>query len=456
MRRDRLLRSTPVRLALTYGVFFVLASLAVSVASFMALRAELYTNLDVSVRETYSIVASSYEPQDAEDLVTTVKSFSRLREHEYWVFYLGGADGQKLAGNAERPPADTGLANVTALDLGLAGKGRFRVMRGDVAGQTLVVGQSFSETEDMAQIMLINFGWATALAILAALVIGIFLARRAQARLDRIAHTMNEVSNGRLDSRIRLVGRGDDIDVVSGQINAALDRLAALVEGMRQVSADIAHDLKTPLYRLRLSLEEAAALLARGVASPDQLEEALAESDRINATFEALLRIAQIETGARKKRFQTVDLAEIMETIVEIYADVAEDNGQFLSFSRHVAASALISGDRELLTQLFVNLVENAINHCAHGARISLTLGVEDDFLVAVVGDDGEGIPAAEREKIFQRLYRLDRSRTSPGNGLGLSLVRAIADLHGIAIHVEDNGPGARFVLAVPGVAAPA
>ncbi|WP_176085129.1 HAMP domain-containing sensor histidine kinase [Martelella sp. HB161492] len=450
MRRNRLLRSTPVRLALTYGVFFVLSSLVVFLATFLVVRAEIYANLDISVRETYAIVASSYEPEDAEDLVATVRSFSRLRQHEHWVFYLGAEDGKKRAGNIERPPTGEGLTTVSAVDLGLSGQDRFRVMRGAIAGGVLVVGQNLSETEDMAQVLLINFGWATGLAILAALATGILLARRAQARLDRIAQTMNEVSSGRLDCRIDLVGRGDDIDVVSAQINAALDRLSALVEGMRQVSTDIAHDLKTPLYRLRLVLEEAAALSAHGAATPEQLEEALAESDRINAIFEALLRIAQIEAGARRKRFQTLDLAAIMGAIAEIYTDVAEDNGQSLSFTYKGQGPAVMSGDRELLMQLFVNLVENAINHCAGGARIGLELDVEDGRLIAVVCDDGPGIPRAERDKLFQRLYRLDRSRSTPGNGLGLSLVRAIADLHGIAVHIEDNEPGARFVLVVP------
>ena len=450
-RRSRLLRSTPLRLALTYGVLFVVSLLAVSMATFWALRAEFYSNLDRTVRETYEIVASSYDVNDAEDLVATVSNFSRFRKSEQWVFYLESPGGGRLAGNIAQAPQTEGLVTITASALGLPdGVGRFRVTVGKVAGNRLAVGQNLSETEGLAQILLINFGWATALAVLAALVTGLFLARRAQARLDRIAETMHQVSDGRLDNRIRLVGTGDDIDVVASQINGALDRLSNVVESMRQVSTDIAHDLKTPLNRLRLILEEAVAQNARRQDVAESLEEALVESDKINATFEALLRIAQIESGARKARFLPQDLGGIMRSIAEIYADVAEDNGQTLVFAEEMSASVPVQGDRELLTQLFVNLVENAINHNPDGTRITLKLWNAAGNIIASVCDNGAGIPEGEREKVFRRLYRLDTSRTTPGNGLGLSLVRAVADLHGFSVSIADNGPGTCVQLVVP------
>ncbi len=261
---------------------------------------------------------------------------------------------------------------------------------------------------------------------------------------------MSDVSGGDLARRIPLEGNGDDIDVVATHMNQALDRLSALVEGMRQVSADIAHDLKTPLNRLKMTVEQAIEQGGRGEDVQTLLIDAREESDRINATFEALLRISQIEAGARKARFRPVDLSDIMASVAEIYSSVAEDSGQSLDFATRPASPCMVNGDRELLTQLFVNLVENAINHCPPMTRITLALQAEDDGFSASVSDDGPGIPEAERELVFRRLYRLDKSRTTSGSGLGLSLVKAIADLHAAHITLADRHPGLGITLLFP------
>jgi len=233
-------------------------------------------------------------------------------------------------------------------------------------------------------------------------------------------------------------------------MNQALDRLSALVEGMRQVSADIAHDLKTPLNRLKMTVEQAIEQGGRGEDVRPLLIDAREESDRINATFEALLRISQIEAGARKARFRPVDISDIMASVAEIYCGVAEDNGQTLDFAARPASPCMVNGDRELLTQLFVNLVENAINHCPPTTRITLALQAGDDGFAAGISDDGPGIPEAERELVFRRLYRLDKSRTTSGSGLGLSLVKAIADLHAARITLTDRHPGLGVTLVFP------
>lgn len=178
------------------------------------------------------------------------------------------------------------------------------------------------------------------------------------------------------------------------------------------------------------------------------MRDAITESDQINATFQALLRISQIEAGARKSRFGNVDLKQLLRTVAEIFSNVAEDHGQTLSFDAARAPECIIEGDRELLTQLFVNLVENAMNHCPAGTAIFIILQRKGERCAAIVADNGPGIPTEERGKVFRRLYRLDKSRSSPGHGLGLSMVKAISDLHGLTIEIEDNHPGARFVIS--------
>jgi signal transduction histidine kinase len=175
------------------------------------------------------------------------------------------------------------------------------------------------------------------------------------------------------------------------------------------------------------------------------------ESDQINATFDALLRIAQIESGSRKSRFAQVNLGAIAEKIAEDFAGVAEDDGMSLKASI-AGPVADVLGDRELLIQLFSNLIENAIRHTPLGTAIQIGVQNGKDHVIASVCDNGLGIPAGEREKVLRRLYRLEGSRTSPGSGLGLSLVKAVAELHGAALRLEDNGPGLRVVLTFPAV----
>lgn len=440
MPRVKLLRSTPIRFALTYGLLFVVTSLVVWVVSFGLLRGELRETLDVSVQQTYSVLESTYASDDIEDLIGTMNSFVRLSTNRSHIFLLTDRSGKVLSGNLTVATAHEGFATASAQELGLPGAERFRILSGTIDGYRLVVGQSFKETEDLAGIVLVSFGWASALAVLLAFATGAYLARRAQDRLDTIAATMSAVSDGQLDIRIPLTGSRDDVDEIAGQINLALERLSTLVESMRQVSTDIAHDLKTPLNRLKQMIDEALGRSAADEFLRPLLEEALAECDQINATFDALLRISQIEAGVRKLHFQPLDLDRLLLNVVETYANVAEDNRQSLAAGQ--IDGARIQGDKDLLTQMLVNLIENAITHCPAGTAIAVALVRDEEGLCLTVADNGPGIPENERDNVFRRLYRLDKSRSTSGTGLGLSLVRAIADLHGATVSAGDNRPG--------------
>jgi signal transduction histidine kinase len=450
MRRASLFRSTPFRLALTFALLFVLAFVLSGAIVYRMMSADLADRLDRSVEETYSVVAAIYADGDLEDLISTVDSHARLTTTRERLFSLADASGKHLAGNFVVPAPPAGFSTLKEGAGGIPAETSYRVYSGSVGGNILTVALSFSETEELETIVLMGFGWATLLITGLAIAGGALLASRVQRRLDAIAATMVAVSHGNLDARIPLIGNGDDIDMVSSQVNGALDRLSALVDGMKQVSASIAHDLKTPLNRLQMILETASDKMATRQDASDDLAEARAESLQINGTFDALLRIAQIEAGARKARFAAVDLDRVMGDIAEIYDDVAEDDGKSLSISAAQGSGAQIHGDRELLTQLFANLVENSLRHCPPGTAIELSVTRRQDQVLASVSDNGPGIPADEREKVFRRLYRLDKSRTTPGNGLGLSLVRAIADLHGASIALEDCRPGLAVIISFP------
>jgi signal transduction histidine kinase len=222
----------------------------------------------------------------------------------------------------------------------------------------------------------------------------------------------------------------------------------ALMESLRHVSNDIAHDLRTPLGRLRQRLED-ARLRARSLEDYETaVDRAIADTDAILATFSALLRIAQIESGTRKASFSAVDLSGVFRSIADAYGAVAEDRGQILTAA--VTPGVDVRGDRELLMQMLANLVENAIRHTPEGARIGIGLERGADGPVGIVSDTGPGIPPEARDKVFQRFYRLDRSRSTAGNGLGLSLVAAVAETHGIAITLADNQPGLEVRLRFP------
>lgn len=460
MHRGRsLLRSTAFRLSLAFTVLFLLAFALSGAAVYNIMGRTLARGLDEAVDRTFQVIASTSAEEDTDDLRNAVESYARVSDGVTQFFALTRKDGKLIAGNFAPPSLPQGLFTVSAGELGLDRHGSYRVRSGPAGADILTVGMSDTEAERLKSVLLGGLWWASLVAAGLAISFGTVLALRLQKRLDAIAKTLDDVSEGDLAARIPLLGRGDDIDAVADRINAALKRLSALVEGMRQVSSDIAHDLKTPLNRLQMLLEQAADRAERGLDVSTALSEAKGESLQINTTFEALLRIAQIEAGARRSRFVATDLAGIVAAMAEIYADVAEDDGKSLALASDHAGPAWISGDRDLLNQLFSNLVENALRHCPSGTRIQLGTRQAGAEVVAVVSDNGPGIPHEERENVFRRLYRLDKSRTTPGTGLGLSLVAAIAELHDATIRLDDNAPGLKVVLTFPatnGAQAPA
>jgi signal transduction histidine kinase len=264
------------------------------------------------------------------------------------------------------------------------------------------------------------------------------------------ATTLSKVSRGEIAERVPITESHDDLDHVAAQINATLAHLQKLIESVNQASSDIAHDLKKPIGRLRRRLELALRSATDVETFRSQVEESLQELDSIVETFEALLRITQIEAGARRARFSHVELGTVLADVADVYEPVAEEAGDRLVSSVAIAERAQVTGDRELLTQLFANLIENAIRHSPKGTRIDVSLATRGERHIAVVADSGPGIPAHECENVFRRLYRLERERMSPGSGLGLSLVAAIAELHGAGVILSDNTPGLRVEVSFP------
>jgi signal transduction histidine kinase len=315
-------------------------------------------------------------------------------------------------------------------------------------GAQLVVGQELQDLQEAKEFLRHAFGWLLAAILILGFACGAIVSAITLRRVEKINLTVGDIMNGHFDRRIPLKGTNDEFDRLSRHLNLMLEQIEKLMGGLRQVSIDMAHDLRTPLSRMRQKLE-GARNRARTLQDYEQaIDQALSQNDEILETFSALLGIAHLGSGAHRQGFQEVSLSEIFETIEETYAPIAEERHQILFTT--IEPDLMIRGDKRLVTQMLVNLVENAIRHSPPGARISMILSHRESGVTAVFTDTGPGVPEAEREKIFQRFYRLETSRTTSGSGLGLSLVSAIADLHGIRISLSDNHPGLRVTLEFP------
>lgn len=310
-------------------------------------------------------------------------------------------------------------------------------------GEYLLVGESRYRAVKAQEAIFRAFAWGIAITVLLAAGGGAALGVGFLRRIEEINRTTRSIMDGNLSQRVPASGGGNEMDQLAVNLNAMLDRIQVLMESLKRVSDDIAHDLRTPLSRLRHRLE--AARVQAGSDGEPVIEQSIAELDAILETFSALLRISQIEAGARRAGFSDVSLVQIVSNVSEAYAPVAEDRGQQLQII--IDRAPLIHGDRELLTQTVANLIENSIRHCPAGAGITVGLRQEAGTPVLCVADTGPGIPASEREKVFRRFYRLEASRTTSGSGLGLALVKAVADLHGASVELSDNQPGLRVTV---------
>lgn len=317
-------------------------------------------------------------------------------------------------------------------------------------GFRLLAGLDIHDLEKTRRLIVRTLVWGLAITLILGLIGGAMMTRTLVRRIEAINQTSREIMSGDLSRRIPLNRSGDDFDELAGNLNAMLDRIQALMEEVRRISDNIAHDLKTPLSRLKNSLEQLASGDTEG---PEErrglIEQSIAEADGLLATFNALLRIARVESGERRAAFGILALQDLLKDVVEFYEPLAEERGQDLVLRLEPVSS--VSGDRDLLFQAFANLLDNAIKYAAGPGRIVVSLGEEAGRPRVTVADSGPGIPEGDREKVLRRFFRLEASRGRPGNGLGLSLVAAVANLHDAMLRLEDNAPGLRVVLVFPG-----
>ncbi|MDO8912156.1 MAG: HAMP domain-containing sensor histidine kinase [Phenylobacterium sp.] len=436
-------RSTSLRLAALYTTAFALAVVVLGVITLFSTRAALTDQFDARIAAEAAALAQEYRTEGLNGVVQAVRE--RDRTPGALDYGLKAPDGAAMVGRLAVNAAPIGWSTVEVRPRG-DGHESIRVLTVALPqGYHLMVGDDEERVEALDGAVLRGFGWAFLGVVLLGVVGGYALSGDVHRRLAAISGTAEAIIDGDLARRVPVRGSDDDLDRLALTFNRMLDRIAALMESLNQVSNDIAHDMRTPLTRLRQKLE---AGLAAPAESQQALEAGLADLDSILETFAALLRIAQIEGGARRAGFRPCDLSEVARTVVDAFAPSAEEGRQTLSLV--AAGSLMVEGDRELLTQMLVNLVENALRHAGVGARITVWAVGDDAGRRLEVSDDGPGVPEIARERLFDRFYRLENSRSTPGNGLGLALVAAIAKLHGADIELADAGPGLRVRVKFP------
>ena len=321
-------------------------------------------------------------------------------------------------------------------------------------GFLLLVGRDIGERDQFRLIVSRALVWALVLMIGLALLSYIFVSRRVLKRIDSLSATSRHIMLGDLSGRLEVTGSGDEFDRLAGALNAMLDRIERLIYGVKDVSDNIAHDLKTPLTRLRNRVEQALGARPDTDGYRAALEATIEESDQLIKTFNALLMIARIEAGSPDGATTEVDAAAIAHDVAELYEPVADVTG--IDLVVEAPQPILIEASRELLSQALANLVDNAIKHGAPGEgetrrlRIAISAAREGDTLVLRVADNGPGVPPEDRERVLQRFVRLEKSRSQPGSGLGLSLVAAVARLHHGTIELGDGNPGLVVTMRLP------
>lgn len=445
MRRSlfRFASTATFRLTLVYAATFVLSTLALFAYVYWRVSNHVLEHERSSLAGEVRLLTDIDKRGGSEALQREILARMAADPAGDTLYLLRNAAGTAIAGNIASVQRLTGRFEdevdvfASAIEPRHTEKAVFvgTILPGD---RHLAVGRDIEDLSSINSGILERFLGALSFAVLLAFAGGTVISMGFLRKLETINQTAETIMEGKLSERIPLTGTRDELDQLAGNLNRMLDRIQGLMETTRQVSSDIAHDLRTPLSRLRQRLEQARD--AGPAASPDTLDVAVEEIDGILSTFSALLRIAQIESGARVSGFKTVDLSAIFATIAEVYTAVAEDAG--LALLSAIVPGVSVTGDRELLTQMLANLVENAIRYSPAGTSITLRLHLRGGTPEGIVADTGPGIPAEERAKVFGRFYRLERNRTTPGNGLGLSLVSAVADLHGASVSLDDNNPG--------------
>lgn len=449
----RLLRSFTYRLALTYLSLFGVSVLLLMMFIYWSTASYMSRQSDALIEAEINGLAERYDINGLDGLMNLIRQRMSRQPTGLSIYLVARNNGARLLGNLNRWPPETANAQgwinfrLYNADSDNAPVHQGRARRFALSGgYQLLVGRDISPLNAVKERIVVTLAWGLGLTLLLGGLGGWWISRRMATRIETINRTSGEIMQGDLSRRMPMQGTDDELDRLAGALNQMLDRIQALMEDVRRVSDNIAHDLRTPLGRLHNQLDTLRSEVQTAGLDTASVDQALSESEGLLATFNALLRIARIEAGFRAEGFAAVDLAALAGDVAEYYEPLAEARGQTLVVD--TVSTAQVCGDRDLLFQALANLLDNAIKYTPRDGRIVVSVTTPSDSIAELsVCDSGPGVPPAARKQILQRFFRLEGSRSTPGSGLGLSLVDAVARLHGVELVVADNHPGTRFVL---------
>lgn len=441
----RFLRSAGFRFALLFAVVFSLSVGGFALVLWFATAGSLDRQTDAALRTDALGLMERWREGGPGAISDAIAERLAADVENHAIYMFVDPRGQRVAGNLDRWPAGAGAGPDGPWSFAMVGREgttvEARLYSMDLGEYRLIVGRDIEEKQRLRDTLAEGIAWSSAAAGLFALVGAAVLRRALANRLRPATRTAEAIAAGDLSRRVPASGREDEFDRLGESMNTMLDRIDRLMEGVRGVSDSIAHDLRTPIARARAKLEEALAGLDDPAALRGAMEQAIADLDHITRVFGALLRIAEAEAGARRAAFAAIDLAPVLADIAEFYGAVAESRGQELSTD--LPERLDLVGDRDLLAQAVGNLLDNALKFTPPGGSVRLAArALPRDGIEIAVADSGPGLSVEDRARAGERFFRADASRGTPGSGLGLSLVRAVAHLHGGDLSLGDAEPG--------------
>jgi signal transduction histidine kinase len=449
VRRTRLLRTASFRLATLYLALFAASTVALGAFVYWSIRHEILADFDEGIVEERDALQHIFVSRGRDALTATLDA--RTASGGRPTAGLWGPNGRSLGGDLELPPAaaprTAGWFDFVETDTDQTPEQEPETMRGLATrlfdGSILIVGDERRRSDEILQRVITAFAWALAATIALGAAGGLWLSAQFLHRIDVMRHAAQGIMAGDWSRRIPLASVDDDLSALARTFNRLFGRIETLLLANKHVSADIAHDLRKPLSRILRRLETVRSSEGGPTATAAAIEGATADVEGVLETFDALLRIGQIEAGARRAGFQTLDLAEIARDVADAFRPAAEEQGRTLVM--RLDEPLPLEGDRELLTQMIANCLDNALTHTPPGVGIEIEGSLGSSGVTLTIADHGPGVRQEDLSKLFEPFFRGDPSRGSPGSGLGLSLVAAVAELHSLACSASDNRPGLRF-----------
>lgn len=441
----RLLRTTAFRLALIYATLFGLLSAATLGFIYWSTRDQIESQVDTRLRLETDYLINLYKSGAVEELLEAIQRRNQIDTYERFYSLTRGtptapanSDGPILL-KAERTTSTRNMGDV--VDLAPGSPRRFLPVR--VAelklsdGLALTIGHTISDEKDLIDRTFVLVASATLLTLLFSLIGGIWIGTAVLRRIDSVNRTASEIMSGDLGQRLSVTERDDEFDEIASKLNLMLNRIEDLMASMQQVTNNVAHDLRSPLTRLRNRLE--VTLLEE--RDPDSyravMGEAIGDADTLISTFNAMLSIARLEAGIDQTEWSEAKIGDLLVELSELYEAVADEEG--LQFSAELAENPVLYCNKHLIAQAVTNLLDNAIKYTPRPGQVALKLTHDEDWFEISIADSGPGIQPENREKVLERFVRLENERNSPGNGLGLSLVHAVTRIHGGTLTLGEN-----------------